>query len=207
MTRVTLILLAGLAAITAGCEPYRVEYHTRPAFYEKAALGQLPDEVVLADGTIVRYSSSTAQSSMGRKGEDARKPFQIREQMEDGSIVLRAVLPEHVIINTLECLRLEEYELLYDQMLADSTKAAYDAREDGRAECLAFWKKHRHDLVAALTRMAAGMSYQEVSVTPLGEGVTRCRLRPHVAEEFKFTIADIVKEGPGPGLKLLLIRP
>ena len=196
---------AAAAALVAGCKEYRVEYHKRPAFYERAAMGKLPDEVTLDDGTIVKYHSTQEQSSFGRTGDDKARPFQIREESEDGkTITLHAMVPEHVLTNALTCLRNEEYQLMFDQLLADRTKQEMERDGESTDECLEFFHKHRHELVATLTRMIAGLPHEEVSITPLREGVTRCRLRPQVAEGFRFKIVDVVKEGEG--LKLLMVH-
>jgi hypothetical protein len=196
-------LAATLIVTMSSCREYRVEYHKRPAFYEKAALGELPREVVLDDGTVIKYSDYHEQSTMGRGADEGSRPFQIREEMEDGSIVLRAILPDHVVVNTLECLRNEEYDVLWDQMLSDRVKQDWEERGGGKDGCGAYFRKNRHELVASLTRMAAGSVHQEVRFTQLGNGVTRCQLRPQYIGDLKFTWIEIVKEGPG--LKLLMI--
>jgi hypothetical protein len=184
-----------------GCEPYRVEYHKRPAFFEKAAMGDLPEQVVLDDGTVIKYSNYGEQSTMGRTGDDSQRPFLIREEMPDGEIVLRAILPEHVLVNTLECLRNEEYELLWEQMLSEHTRQQFEAEGGGKDECLSYFRKHRHDLVATLTRMVAGLPAQHTRFDPLGNGVTRCRLRPQFVGDLKYKYFDITRESLG--LKLV----
>jgi hypothetical protein len=201
-------ITAGCAIIVSlctqtGCKPYRIEHHKRQAFYEKASATPLPDEVTLDDGTVIRYSTYGEQSTMGRTGDDKTKPFLIREETDDGTIVLRALLPEHVLLNTLECLRLEEYDLLWDQMMSDRVKQQWDEQGKGKDGCALYFRKNRHELVASLTRMAAGLPGQEVRFDPLGNGATRCRLRPQHVGNLKFTYIDVVKEGPG--LKLLMI--
>src|SRR5687768_17323117 len=91
-------------AAAGGCKPYRVVYKERPAFYEKASASPLPDEITLDDGTVVKYRPTNSNSSLGRMGPDRLEPFEIREEHEDGSVTLRAAVPEHVIVNTLSCL-------------------------------------------------------------------------------------------------------
>jgi len=200
VVRIALLLIV-VAAGLAACKPYRIEYAQRPAFYQSASTTRLPDEITLDDGTVVRYSTYGEQSSYGRKGEEARKPLQIREEMPDGKIVLRAMLPEHVLANTVKCLADEEYDLLWDQMLSEQTRQRFEAEAGGKDACIAYWKKHRHDMVATLTRMLAGMHSQEVRFDAIAPGVTRCRLRPQFVGELKFKYFDVVKEGLG--LKLL----
>lgn len=193
-------LMAALA-LAAGCKPYRVEYHTRPTFYDKTIAGDLPDEITLDDGTIIRYRTPDQKTSYGRPTNE--RPFSIREEAEDGTITLHALLPEHILVNLLTCLRNEEYDLMWDQVLAQSTRDAFDLT-GGEEDMAAYMRKYRHDLIATLNRMIAAIPHQETSFTSLGKGVTRCKLRPQISEPFKFKTVDVVKEGVE--LKLLTIR-
>lgn len=193
-----------LAAALGACHEYRVEYHKRPEFYQKASVGVLPDEITLDDGTVVKYQSVEGYSSLGRGKTEKGKPFEIREEHQDGSVTLRALLPEHVLMNTLTCLQKEEYKLLYDQMLSERTKMAYEQEGKGLDDFTSFFRTHRHDLAATLSRMIAGMNNNEVSVTNLDAGLIRCKIRQQNAEPFKFKTVDVVKEEVG--LKLLIIR-
>ncbi len=197
-----LAAVAGLGVVAAwGCATYRIEYHRRPAFHRQAAMGKLPDRVTLEDGTIIVFEEDGVRAG-GRGG--VRKPFQIRLKRDDGSIVLRCRMPEDVLVNTITCLRNEEYELLWEQMLSDRTKAAYEERLEGVEEFSAFFARNRRDLVAALTRMRLGIPRQEVIIENVGGGVIRYRFRPHIATQFKFKRLEVISEGPG--LKLLMIR-
>lgn len=205
-------LHAGAAALSVvvafvnavGCREQRVEYHKRPAFYEKASSEKLPDEVVLSDGTIVKYNALQGPALRAREGDETSKLFQIREEHEDGTITLNALLPEHVLVNALTCVRNQEYQLLYEQLLSEQTKKAYEQKEGGIEEFLSFFRKNRHDLTGTLTRMVAGLPAQDVNFTSLGHGVTRCKLRPQISAQFKFTTVDVVSEAGT--LKLLMIQ-
>lgn len=197
---VILSIAACLAAI-AGCQPYRVEYAKRPAFFEKASTEKLPDQITLKDGTVIKYSVYGEQSTLGRKGDDQKKPFLIREEMPDGKIVLRAYLPEHVLVNALACLRNEEYDLLWEQLLCEQTRQKFEAEGGGKDACIEWCRKNRHELVAALTRMVAGLPAQETRFDPMGNGVIRCKLRPQFVGQLKFDTFDVISEGVA--LKLL----
>jgi hypothetical protein len=200
------LLVSGAGLV--GCKAHRVEYHKRPAFYDRAALGKLPDEVVLEDGTVIKYQPVQGQSSFGRAGDDRRKPFQIREEHEDAlgkkHVTLRALLPEHVLGNTLTCLRNQEYELLYEQMTAQCVKDQCELEEGGVESFIEALRRNRHDLVATLTRMVAGLPHEEVAIINMGGGVTRCKLRSQISEPFKFKSVDVIKEGSA--MKLLWIQ-
>ncbi len=190
---------AFLLVAAGGCGTYRIEYH-RPGF--EAAAGIKQDQVTLEDGTVLIYRPRQAEGELQREAGDQR--FEIREEKEDGTVVLRAILPEHVLANTLTCLRNEEYELLWEQMIAAQTRRAYELRGEGYEEYRRFFSTNRNELAATLTRLALGLSRQESYMESAGGGVIRFRLHPRIAAAFQFKTADVVAEGDG--LKLLMIR-
>ena len=201
-----LLALSGLAIGLIGCKPYRIEHRKRPSFYYRASASELTEQEVLEDGTVVVYETSQPRSDYQRSREVDKegKPYEIREEKEDGTIVLRAFLPEHVLANTLTCLRHEEYELLWDQMLADVTKRAYEGRGEGPEQFAAFFRKHRQELAKTLNRMILGIPREEVEVVWASGDAVGCRLRRHVAEQFVFTQVEMVREGRD--LKLRIIQ-
>ncbi len=196
-------LAAVMIMALAACQPERVEYHRRPAFYERASQQKLPDELVMEDGTVIKYITDSRPGIVGRNGEDGTKPFQTREE-KNGEVTLHALLPEHVLENALTCLRDQEYQLLYDKLLAQRKRDEYAQAGQGFAEFEAFCRKNRHELAATLTRMLTGIASMEVSFTDLGQGVTRCRMRSQIAGPFRFRMVDVVKENQE--LKLLMIQ-
>ncbi len=187
---------------TSGCETYRVEYHRRPAFYKSAAVGQLEDRVTLEDGTVLVYSTrgGSPVSGDGVSGER----FQVREELDDGSIILRAMLPQHVLANTMTCLRNQEYQLIWDQLLSNQTKHSYELQDQGYDEFAAFFEANRLELGATLTRMMLGLSRGEAYMENMGGGVILYRFHPRIASQFEFKTAKVVAEGGG--LKLLIIE-
>jgi len=195
-----LLLLPCAAALLAGCEPYRIEYHKRPAYYQRVSDRPLSERVVLDDGTVIVYNDA---DPFDESQDEDKQNFRIREELDDGSIVLRALLPEHVLANTLECIRNEEYELLWDQMLSERTKLAYADQGQGLEEFSAFFRQHRREMARTLNRMLLGITVHEVVIENAGNGVTVCRFWPQVAKDFRFKKVSLVNEY---GLKLLLIH-
>ncbi len=189
---------------TVGCEEYRVEHHRRPAYYQAAALGELPDRVTLADGTVIVYETTDLVGKRNKKIDSAVKPFQIREEFEDGSIILRARVPEHVLANTLTCLRNQEFELLWEQLLSEQTKRSYERQGLGVEDFARYFAQRRNDLAKTVNRMMLGIPRHEVVMENLGSGVIRIRFHPQVGRLFRFKTVDVVSEGPG--LKLLMIH-
>jgi hypothetical protein len=194
-----------VVAVTAlaACEPYRIEYRPRPAFAHAASNDQLPEEASAADGSRIVYRTSRARGALQETSESDEKPFMIREESEDGQVTLRAILPEHVLINTMTCLRGQEYQLLWDQLLAEGTKAAYES-EGGYEAFAGFFERHRIDLGRTLNRMIVGLPRNEVVVDNLGYGAIRLRFHPIVGRQFKFTSVTMVSEEGG--LRLAMIE-
>lgn len=187
----------------AACETYRVEYHKRPAFYKSAAVGELEDRVTLDDGTVIVYSTRGEQAAGGGVNTDGER-FRIREELDDGTIILRALLPQHVLANTMTCLRNQEYELIWDQLLSEQTRRSYELHDQGYDEFAAFFEANRLELGATLTRMMLGLSRGESFMENVGGGVILFRFHPRIAPQFEFKIAKVIAEGGG--LKLLIIE-
>ena len=196
------LILAGATVLGAACEPYRIEYHReRPAYYDRYSSKPLPDRVELDDGTIVVYGKDTDNVF---QSDAESNQFKIRETDEEGNVTIRALLPAHVIANALTCLRNGEYELLWDQLIAEQTKMAYqDADEDYEA-FERFCREHRVDLARTLNRMLLGIVHHEVAVEQRPDGIIECRFWPHVGAHFRFKTVEIAQEGFG--LKLVMIR-
>ncbi len=194
--------LVGFTFATAGCETYRVEYHRRPAFYKSAAVGKLEDRVTLEDGTVLVYTTRGDEQPTG-DGVSGKR-FQVREELDDGTIILRAMLPQHVLANTMTCLRNQEYELIWDQLLSKQTKHSYELQDQGYDQFAAFFEANRLELGATLTRMMLGLSRGESYMENLGGGVILYRFHPRIASQFQFKTAKVVAEGGG--LKLLIIE-
>jgi len=189
---------------TVGCETYRVEYHRRPAYYKNAAIGQLEDEIILEDGTVLIFTPRKSKTRTNSPGSEPVDRFQVREELDDGTIVLRAFLPQHVLANTLTCLRNQEYVLIWEQLLAVRTKHSYELREMGYEEFAAFFQANRMELAATLTRLMLGLSRGESFMENVGGGVVRFSFHPRIAPQFEFKTAEVV--GEGGGLKLLIIQ-
>ena len=173
----------------------------------------LPDEVVADDGRIIRYVSTPldelrAQLEAEDRGEsaeaDGAEVTPIWQESEDGDVVLHCILPEHVLANTMNCLRLERYDLLYTQLLADRTREAYEASGRGPADFAAWCVEHRSDLMAMLNRMGFGFLGGDVVLENLGGGVMRSRFTPRVGDQFRFREVLILSDPPG--MNLLEIR-
>lgn len=187
-----------------GCEPYRIEYHKRPSYYKQASEEELPDRVTLDDGTVIVYEDRGNQATLEGHMEQRGEPTQFREERDDGTVELRAFIPQHILANLVMCLRNEEYELMWDQLLAEETRESYEDEAGGYEAFEDFMAEHRRDLLAMLNRMLVGQAMQELHIHRVEGGVMRCEFRPQVQHDFEFRQIDMVYEGTD--LKLLMIR-
>ncbi len=193
-----------LFTASLGCEEYRIEHHRRPSYYQDAAVGELPDRITLADGTVIVYETINGAGDLKTGDVSDENVFQIREEFEDGSVVLRARVPEQVLANTLTCLRNQEYELLWEQLLSERTRRSYELQGKGVEDFANYFAQRRNDLARTINRMMLGIPRNEVVMENVGSGVIRIRFHPQVGRLFRFKTVDIVSEGPG--LKLLMIH-
>jgi len=191
------------AVLPAGCQEYRIVHHQRPAYYAELSDAPLPDRVEMPDGSVAVYHTKSYGREETDSTGDEDKRFKPREELEDGTIVLRALLPEHVVGNTLECIRNEEYELLWDQMLSEQTKMAYEEEGKSKEDFIAFFREHRVELARTLNRMVIEFATHQVVVESDENGLLVCRFWPQVAQHFKFRYVAMMYEGFG--LKLALI--
>ena len=194
-----------------GCEPYRIEYRNRPDFYKRASETELLDEVVLEDGTILRFRDQTSappalSSSSARESESDQenRPITIRDQSESGEILLTSYAPEHVLSHIKRGIRLREYDLLWEQVVSQETREAY-ARDGGDFNDFAsFCEENRSDLMQFLNRVGFGIYSSDVIQESFGTTGLRIRLHPNLASQFKYTELEITRESNQ--LRWLMIR-
>jgi hypothetical protein len=203
--------LAALAlAAAAGCTPERVEYHRRSDLVRSEG-GD--DEFIAADGTRVVFVDPRAQDEerlpqVTKVGPDGKpvpvKQFQPREDLEDGTVVLRNVFPDHVVGNAMTCIRREEYRLMWDQLLAPETRAAWE-RSGGYDGFQAWCRENRRAAMELLNRMQFDAMGSDVSMKQVRPGVMRATVAPHLWEQFSLRVVEF--EQTTDGMKLLSIRP
>ena len=199
---VRLLLLFSLL-FTLGCEPTVVQYRKKPAYYQQMAGASFRNGVT-DEGVEIRWQEPTKAAANPYEQVIGKEVFRIREEQPDGTVIIQAKLPQHVLINTLTCLRNNEYQLLWDQMLARSTRNFYERQEDGYIKYESHLRKHRKDMAAMINRMIVGKTFGEMETQHADDGTIRCRLRKKLRREFDFKEVLIVSEDHK--LKLLTIR-
>lgn len=217
MTRAWATLLL-VAAAASGCTPERTEYQYRPGYMTG------PDsesEVMLKDGTKLVFvdtpiGPSTIDSSRLKNpkpktvklGPDGKplpvKQFEARETDDDGTVHLRNFTADHVVANTMECLRNEEYRLIWDQLLAPETREAYD--KQGGYEKFAEWcVENRRPTMELFNRMRFNAMGSDVVMEKTGENKIRARVSPQLWDQFKLRVVDF--RYTDDGMKLVTIKP
>ncbi|MCH2161363.1 MAG: hypothetical protein MK085_05770, partial [Phycisphaerales bacterium] len=167
--------------------------------------GPLPGEKILQDEEQQRreekirerreaeWKAAVARGENPPPLDQAPKMFKSREVLDDGTVVLRAIFPDHVIGNTMVCLRNQEYQLLWDQGLAESTKSEYEARGMGADDFIAFCRKNRSELMTTLNRMSFGYyGGSDVLIDKFEDGSIRIRFNSQLGRQFTFREVFVV---------------
>lgn len=205
------VVVATLCA--SACSPYRIEYHQRPEFYHDASAEPLPDEWVAPDGTVVKFTSGplpSEQEALAAKAKGRTRQVDkdgdgkadeveltpLWDERDDGSVTMRAFLPEHVIGALMQSLREERYAEFHDQLLSATTRDAFaaEANGDGRKAFCLWCAKHRRSVMETLNRMGFGYLSSDVVLRKTGPSSFSVGFTPRVAEQFKFTQVDVAYE-------------
>ena len=202
-------IAVAVAAVSCTKEP-QVVYETRPGWWSmlKTSDGQpLPAEVVTEDGTIIKYIRPGEQKGFNATSLTdtiGGEQIKLREEAQDGSVTLRALLPRHTLAHLMTALQREEYRLVWDQLLAAPTKSWYvDA--GGFTHFQEWMIENRSEVGATLRRMLEGSARAETAWEKVGDDLTICRLRPWVAGAFRYRVIEIQREAGGMH-RLLMIR-
>jgi hypothetical protein len=202
--------VAGMLAL-ASCAEERVEYRYRPSFMTDP---NAPKEVTLADGTRVVFvdeplgqQKPPAEAEAPVLGPDGkpvpRKVFQPREELDDGTVILRNLMPADVVANAMACFRNEEYRLMWDQLLAPESRDAYE--RTGGFQAFEQWcRTNRKPTMELLNRMRFNAVGSDVAMKQVRPGVMRATLAPHLWEQFNLRVVEF--EQTKDGMKLLSIR-
>ena len=186
-----------LFTLCVSCGP-RVEYRARPGF---TTAEDLPDEVTLSDGTIIRYVPLTEflarkrarqqgnayeapSTSESESSDPARPSFLPWEEIDEETVRMQAMMPEQVVANTMRAFREERYAALWEQMVAEGvrTRAAWC----GGA---------RDDVMKLLNRISFGFSTNAVIMRKTGPTSLQIELTPQISSDFRFKIVEIEFDG------------
>ncbi|MBI1304242.1 MAG: hypothetical protein GC172_10715 [Phycisphaera sp.] len=211
-------LLAIVGALACACGP-RVEYRARPGY---ASSEELPDEVVLEDGTIIRYVSigeflarqralkrgeKYVEGGAQKVGEPAAPSFLPWQELEDGSVRIEARSPEHVVANAMRGFREERYGDLWEQLVSKGvrSRAESEGGADAARERFAAWgARNRTDAMTLLNRMSFAFSTNGVVMRGKGGGLFELSLAPQISQDFKLRVVEVVIETSPEGQRAFL---
>lgn len=129
--------------------------------------------------------------------------LKLREELPNGTVVLRALMPEHVVSHFSYALKNREYAPFYAQMLARDARAAYE-RAGGEAAFVAWADGNRKDLLAFITRIASGWNGALVIADRSAPMRLRYRLDRRTLPDIRFEVIEIDNEAGG--LRLAMVR-
>ena len=192
----------GLLTLLTACTPHRVEY--RPQSSIETSLGAgLREDVHLEDGTVLRFAEAPNQARKGPTFKGSVAKTHLRAQNEDGTVELSSPKPVDLLHNLMNCLRTREYQLIWDQLIAQSTLDLYKEKDQGVEVFAAVMEERRVDLGRTLTRIQRGLRTNDARMRKAPNGILRIELRPSVAGEYRYTRIDMVQEEQG---NFMLIR-
>jgi hypothetical protein len=167
---------------------------------------------VKADGTKVVYSSkrrekingNTPSGTDGSSTPDLEKPpVDLREKKASGEVILRATFPEHVVDHLTECVRNEEYELIWNQLLSTGAKRDLESR-GGIKYFKTFFTNNRNEVMATLNCMRINLKNGHVALQKTDDSHMTAELDSTLRRSYKFTVIDF--ESTPTGMKLVGIR-
>lgn len=199
---VRVALLSILIGIIAGCETYTVEYRKRPEYYANWG-GEVPDRVVREDGTVVLYNADPDEGDPGAPVGPRRSPW---IEKDDGSIEIDARTPEEMLAVILQCLQSKRWDVMWDQVLAEQTRLAYDSQAEGRDAFKIEMERKRVNMARTLNRMIAGLGTHEVIMDSAGPNALRIRLWPQTVREAKLKIKEIILVEENFGIRLAAVK-
>lgn len=208
-----------MVALGAGC--VRTEYLHRPSFYAEASGRPMQEEWVKPDGTRVIVGSrrpgesdeprrlqvmrveimdETEEQRKERERREAQegiRSLELREELPDGSLVLRAWTPDQVLGHLMTCLRNEEYDALYFQIVHPEVRSRWESAGGGLDAWRAFCKENRRDLMAMINRMSFSMLGGDVVIEKFGTAGVRMRFSPRLERQFRFKTVEMAYGADG----------
>lgn len=194
------------------CAVERTEYRYRSQS-ESDATGRPVDETFIKpDGTKVVYSSKRLEKAKDTPSSttldapvvDPEQPvIDLRETKANGDVILRATFPEQVVAHVAECVRNEEYDLIWNQLLSVDAKKELQGR-GGIQYLNTFFATNRKEVMATLTCMQINLKNGHVMLRKNGETHLTAEFDSTLRGNYRFTTIEF--ESTPTGMKLVSIR-
>ncbi len=198
----------GVVALS-GCATERTEYHYRSQSMAEAMGRPVDETFVKADGTKVVYSSKRPgimqdNSIADVAASNTEQPaLDVREMKANGQVVFRAIFPEQVLDHVIECVRNEEYDLMWTQLLSDGAQKELDTK-GGLKYFYAFFAANRKEVMATLNCMKINFKNGHVIIRKKDDLHLIAQLDATLRKSYKFTTMEF--ESTPAGMKLVSIR-
>lgn len=147
------------------------------------------------------FTGSPAVNPSAAANDAGRTPLVIENP--DGSVTLNSPLPQNLISNLYTALIQEEYDLIFEQLVATEAKETYEDQVRDPVEIAEWLQEHRRDVVALLIRMNRGLNSPDVVWTQRAT-IFRLKLTGRAAQGMRYTTLDLAREGAQ--FRLVLIK-
>lgn len=207
MTRRIAMLV--LMALTAGCESERRVVATRglldgiPGAVSNLKVDADPSGEGSASGQDPAARSDGAWDSILRSfpgyqepPEDARPVdgMGLRLMRPDGEIILILRSPGHVMHHLMVTLQNEEYDLLYDQVIAEAAKTEYRRVAQDPYESVQFLRKNRDHIGALFATFPLADRTPGVNMKPVGRNTFRMTAPKMMWPDLRLRSFDVIIE-------------
>ena len=183
--------LFSLSLILTSCQIDKTEYRTTPSWH--LAMGtSLPKNKILDDGTLVIHEI------IGGRNSAAVEEYLSGIEMESkdditGEITLRAVLPEHLLSQTLVCLRDRKWDILYSQILSRGAQDYFESIDSDLVYFKEYFNAHRLEFAKTMRKMIQSQSFGDTLVQK-DDPYTTLYFAPNMLGNFKFKRLELITE-------------
>ncbi|MGP1272092.1 MAG: hypothetical protein ACTS22_02045 [Phycisphaerales bacterium] len=167
------------AAVAGGCQPYERDVGGRTFFSG------------LEGAEVPAYSSARPE---GYADPRALPPDLVREELDDGTVILRARSARHLMKHIYETLRDDELELFTEQVLSRATRDEFAQHGATAEEGFRFLQRHFEDIDKLFARMPMAEYAPNAIYEQIGAGAHRLRLVGGIGRELKWQGFDMVME-------------
>ncbi len=149
-------------------------------------------------------ADTSVSASAGAEPQSQGEMLGLRRTNRDGTVTLFSRSPSDVMYHVMTTLDKKEHDLLFDQVLAESTKAEYRRRGRDAWEAVEFLAKRRGDIAALFGTFPMGDQTPGVALESIGRNMFRLSAPVAMARELRLHSLDVVIEDGQ--FRLLMIR-
>lgn len=166
--------------LLTGCEPYERDVGGR-AFFSGLEGAEVPD-----------FASGRPDGYLDPRG---LAEANVREELEDGTVVLRARSALHLMKHVFETLRNDERDVFLEQVLSNATRQEFASHGTELQEGYDFLRRNLDEIDRLFARMPMGEYSPNAVYQPMGKGVHRLRLVSGAGRDLKWQGIDMIMEG------------